>query len=167
MTFVTWKLKVKRGGRKVREMARLEEVFRSRERGTLQAPVQALDLVRGDPRATWPVLAVVGWYMDRYRKRFCREWKGGVPVVAQLYTDITCLTLKWDVETTVDAIEAVFSDAMKWVKGDHLGFMFNDSNMTRFVIPAVDVVKAARRGKGEQAEWSGARKAEGYEEVSL
>lgn len=162
-----WKIKVKRGGKRAREMGKLERVFSEGGRGALQAPLQALELVRGDERSTWPVLAVVGWYMHQYRKRFCREWKGGIAGVRQLHFDVTCLTLKWDVELAVDAIEAVFSDALKWVKGDHLSFMFNGNNMTRFVIPAVDVVKTARRGKGEQAEWSGKRGEAGFEEVAL
>lgn len=137
-------------------------------RGFLQLPSSALTLVDGQiPREEWPVLAIVGLYLREYERRFRRKWRGGQVGLAGLYEDVEAFVAAWDVATAIGAIEVVFSDRMKWVTGDHMRFLQNQSNMTRFVVPLVAEAEEKRVGRGEQAEWAGARASAGSREVRL
>ena len=125
--------------------------------------------VKNLPTGEWPTVAVLGRYIAGYENRFKRAWPAGPVALRDAIKRIATLVQRDGAEGACAAVDAVFSTHLRWVSGDLLGFLLNETNYVRFVIPAMAKVTETRtKHAGEQAEWSGTRTENGtYEEVSL
>jgi hypothetical protein len=121
------------------------------------------------PTKDWPTVAVLGRYIGGYENRFKRAWPAGPVALQSALRGVASLVQREGAETACAAIDAVFSQHLRWVNGDLLGFLLHETNYVRFVIPAMSRVEETRRKQaGEQSEWSGPRsETSAYEEIIL
>ena len=114
----------------------------------------------------WKPLGLVGLYLAAYENRYKRKWPGSKLGLVDLHRDMKTLHKRLGLEVPA-AIEAVFSERMKWVS-NQISLLLNRDAYAKHVVPVIETLKTARKQRGEQAEWEGTRSTEAAcEEVLL
>jgi hypothetical protein len=116
--------------------------------------VKVLQEARGFRFEEWGVGALLGLYADCYEKRYRRKWPFSVYQTRSVLRDLSIVLKRAGAAETRQAIEVVFgSKDLRWVNGNHAGFLASQDNYGNYVVPAMD----RYRPSGEQSEWTGFR----------
>lgn len=126
--------------------------------------VNAAMHLRDQPVRLWSAAALLGRYMLRYERKYRRPFKGSREFVMSLHKDINTLIEREGREDVARGIDAVFSDKLKWVTMNHMGFLLNKDNFTKYVVP---VMAEPTKAAGEQSEWGQRSDDVASEEVRL
>lgn len=131
-------------------------------------PAKALDTVTTHDVeiVNWPPLAVTGYYLRQYERRYRRKWRASRDGLKRLHGEMKTLIQREGTEDTVLGIEAVFSPKLKWVT-NHMGALLSKDAFAKHIVPVMDAIREERRPAGEQAEWGPDRSKKGYIEVKL
>ena len=143
--------------------------------GFQDRPTQALAIEafrwfkeEGIPRESWSMAGLVGLFIQGYQDRFKRKLSTlGASFFVEVVTNLATLVIRVGMRDAVDAVEAVFSEDLRWVSSSHHKFLLNEANYAKYLIPVMSKLEGSRRPAGEQSEWTGDSASPGAEEVEF
>ena len=104
----------------------------------------------------WTLQKLFGLYVQSYEKKFrYRRWRLSEDKGMEIVQSLRLLVRRVKMDEARKAVVAVF--ALKFANWDHHRMLSNSDTYEQWVAPQIFKTDDEKRGKGEQAEWTGSR----------